>query len=217
MPGLSSSLATAAAADPEPISKGILAVAAAISKIFSQADPRQVPAAQIEQAFEAAANNLCYVAQAGMITKAQAVAGMQQFLQAGIEYEGKANLGNAAVKGAANMTKVINDEIKALQALPPIASTPLDLAKARSLYQSGSGWYAASLQTATQLTDAYLTAIPTGLGAGIGDAASAVEAALGIPSEVTISGLGTIPTLPLLILGGGITVLGLILSFRRHA
>lgn len=193
----------------------LAALTSILKSLFRGADPRQVPASQIEQAFEAAADNLYAIAQAGMITVPQAVAGMQAFLEQGIAYEAKANLGEASVKGAANMTKVIKDEIKVAHALPPIAPVALDLSKARTLYKSGGNWYAASLQTAAQLTDAYLEALPTGLGAGIGNAFSAVESALGLPSEISISGLGTIPTASLLILGLGLTFVGLWAHFRR--
>jgi hypothetical protein len=166
-----------------PLPVAIPALIAIAKKLFRGADPAQVPAAQIEQAFEAAANNLYYVAQAGMISKEQAAAGMQVFLQQGIEYEGKANLGAAAQKGAANMTKVIQAEITGVMSLGAISAVPLDLAKARTLYQTGSGWYAASLQTAAQLTDAYLGSLTSGLAATLASLA-------GSPVKLGAVGLG---------------------------
>ena len=136
-----------------------------IGKIFHGADPRQVPASQVEQSFEAASNNLCYVGQAGMISRDEALAGMRLFLQKGDQFyaeQGKA-LGAAGEKGKANMHKVIEAEISAAsRAIQPTRTRALDLAAASALYEKPgkAGWYKESLEAAARLADAYLAELP---------------------------------------------------------
>lgn len=158
---------------------GVLMLAA--SKIFGGADPKQVPAAQIEQCFEAAAINLENVAKAGMISKDQAAAGMQAFLQQGIAYYGQAQLGKAGEKGAANMNKSIGITMSRLMAMGEVPSVALDLGKARALYVNAAGWYKQSLQAAVQLTDAYLGSLTSGISGKLASVAS---------SPVKLAGVG---------------------------
>ncbi len=80
-----------------------------LSKTFKGADPFQVPASRIEQAFEVGSDNLYLVARSGMISKAEAAQGMQIFLQKGIEYYDQTiarepRLQKAGEKGKRNMT-----------------------------------------------------------------------------------------------------------------
>jgi hypothetical protein len=114
-------------------------------------------AARAEQIYEAAADNLLAVYRAGMITLAQATAGMAHLFSAGTQH--MATFGTSqAEKGALNMQKVISGEIASAQALAKPKPVPFDLTKARLDYISGPGWYPDSLQSAAALTDEYLLA-----------------------------------------------------------
>jgi len=119
-------------------------------------------AARAEQIYEAASDNLFRVAQAGMVTKAQAVYAMRNWIQAGVQHESQFKT-QQAKHGAANLTKVITQEIADVNELPVIAPRPLNMAAARKLYVMSGNWYYDSLQAAAQLTDAYLENLPTGL------------------------------------------------------
>lgn len=143
--------------------------------IFHGANPLQVPAARAEQIYEAAADNAYAVAKAGMVTPAQAIAAQQQFLQMGIADLQSRNIGVAAQNSIKNMTKVINDEIAVTQKLPSKITQQLDLTKARALYKGGAGWYADSIQAATQLTDSWLQSLGARLGGAGGTATVATS------------------------------------------
>jgi hypothetical protein len=147
-----------------------------VTALFKGANPLQVPAAQAEQIYEAAADNAYAVCKAGMVSVADAVAAMQNFLSQGISDIQGRGIGTAGQKGIANMTSVINAEIAAVQKLPAAATKALDLNVARSLYVSAGGWYPASLQAAGQLTDSWLAS----LGGSIAGAASSVASVLGV-------------------------------------
>jgi len=136
-----------------------------LGKIFRGADPRQVPAAKIEQAFEAGACNVGAVARAGMLSQAEALAAMQLFLQKGDEFykEMAKGLGPAGERGKANMHKVIGDWITALRREVALTrKRPLNLAAARKLYipVTKSGWYRESLEAGARLADSYLASLP---------------------------------------------------------
>lgn len=184
-----------------------------LGKIFHGADPRQVPASQIEQAFEAASNNLHYVAKAGMLSRDEAVAGMRVFLQKGDEFykENEKALGKAGEKGKANMHKVIEAEIAVTQQLVATARTrSLDLVAAQALYEKPgkAGWYKESLEAAARLVDSYLTSLPI----------SAVEKAASVVGRV--ASLLTAPLceslpLPTWIVAAGVLLLGLLVGGAR--
>ena len=151
-----------------------------LGKIFHGADPRQVPASQIQQAFEAASKNLHYVAKAGMISREEAVAGMRFFLPKGDEYfkQNEKALGKAGTAGKAGMHKTIEAEIAATQRLVATTRTrSVDLAKAHMVYVGANSqgqitaagglqdgrpghWYVESLQAAGRLVDSYLASLP---------------------------------------------------------
>jgi len=135
-----------------------------LGKIFHGADPRQVPASQVEQAFEAASNNLNYVAKAGMLSREEAVAGMRIFLQKGDEFykENEKALGKAGTAGKANMRKTIEAEIAGLRDVATTRTRSLDLVAAQTLYEKPgkAGWYKESLGAAGRLADSYLASLP---------------------------------------------------------
>lgn len=185
-----------------------------LAKIFKGADPRQVPASQIEQAFEAASDNLYVVAKVGMITKEQAAYGMQLFLQKGVEYYAQMpQLGKAGNKGAGNMGKIIKDEITAVLALPVVAPVPINITKAHALYKAnfpggGKGWYAKSVEAGNKLADDFLKAVQeagsspaqaaAGSASGPGATAAAVAAVAGSPSKLFGLGVGAFAVVGLL-------------------
>src|SRR5512146_2350799 len=62
------------------------AVGKLIGSIFHGADPMQVPASQIEQAFEATADNISHLAKAGYLSKDQAQAALAYLKKTGNDY-----------------------------------------------------------------------------------------------------------------------------------
>ena len=156
----------AALAGPIGITVGI--VLTILSRVFHGADPNQVPAAQIEQVFEAAADNVYALQKAGYLVFAESSAGMQKLISAGNLYYQQAVQSNPQyaqdrrpfVNGQANMTKVINAEIQAASLLPPAGLLPFDQTAAHALYvQDGAGWYSASVDAAVGLTDGFMLAL----------------------------------------------------------
>ena len=160
---ISSSLLTAAAADPEPISKAVLAISGLIAKIFHFGpSPYNVPAATAEQVFEAAADKLCAAAQDGMISVAEAVAGMQVLLEYGTQSISQLKLDGRGTAALANMTKVIQAEISAVQKVSSKITKAIDVTAAAQYYPApgASGWYSESIAQANELVAQYLQALP---------------------------------------------------------
>jgi hypothetical protein len=165
---LTGSAATVAAIGSAATIVGLVAtpVLILLAKIFHGADPRQVPASQIEQAFEAGANNLYAVGKAGMISRDEAIAGMRAFLKKGEEFYKLPDivLGKAEEKGLANMRVVIGKEIAAAERdLAVTRARLLDVKAARPLYVkfAPGRWYRESVDAAAKLADAYLASLPT--------------------------------------------------------
>jgi phosphoribosylformylglycinamidine (FGAM) synthase PurS component len=180
---------------------GIVAVASQIAAmVFHGANPLQVPAAQGEQIFEIWADNLYAVAKAGMLDPAAAAAAMGQLISMGTQYIASLNVGKAGQAGIANMTKVINAEISAVQSLPAGATKPIDLTAARALYTRGGGWYPESVTKAAQYTDAFLQSAAaqqqaqlSSLGTQVSSAVTqgkAVLAEIGIPPWAALAAAG---------------------------
>lgn len=127
-------------------------------------DPRNVPAAQAEQTFEAAALNAENLAKAGMITPDQAAGGMQGFLSMGQQYIQAQQLGKPGQQGISNMTTVIQQIMARTRALPGKITQALNLSQARSYYVSGSNWYAGSTAAGAELTDQFLQTLSPSAG-----------------------------------------------------
>lgn len=141
------------------------AVIAFAGSIFKGADPRQVPASQIEQTYEALADNLyALFANARMITRDLAVGGMQAAITAVQDALATSGLGVAAQKALVNAVNVIQAEMQAAQNLPDAPATmPIDTAAARQYYigqgVSAPGWYDIAVQKAATLTDQFLNGL----------------------------------------------------------
>jgi hypothetical protein len=118
-----------------------------------------IEGSRVEQIYEAASDNLLAVQKLGMISKNQAIYGMEQFMRAGVQHESQLGT-DAARRGAANLQKVIQAEIVDAELQPLIQPRPLALDVARRHYVMTGDWYYESLQAAAQLTDTYLTNLP---------------------------------------------------------
>ena len=178
-----------------------------LGKIFHGADPRQVPASQIEQAFQAASNNLNYVAKAGMISRDEAVAGMRVFLQKGDEFfkESEKALGKAGAAGKAGMHKTIEAEIAGLRDVATTRTRSLDLVAAQMLYEKPgkAGWCKESLEAAGRLADSYLASLP--------QPQSVVERARSLLTAPLCESL----PVPTWIVAAGVLLLGLLVGGAR--
>ena len=187
---LNAGLGTATAVDPEPISKGILAAAYGFSQLTQTIlhvfgigpDPNNVPASQIEQAFELAQRNINAIWHAGMLTDAQqhqgvtvmyqqAQAYLQQIIQQASDkkpyQQALANLQNSMVPSL-TLSKVIASRG------PQLTPKTLTLAGARQYYEGGAGWYPGSVQKAAELTDGFINDMLSSPIAQIGGLASGV-------------------------------------------
>ena len=154
-------------------------VALLLSKIFHGADPKQVPAAQIQQVFEAACYNLLAIGRAGMLARKEVVDGAKLFLRVGLEWFDRPEvvLGQAEDRAKARLPINVNEVLAAAEGrpVPPpvaedwlqpptgsavgeIATRPLTLEAARGFYipTNKAGWYSSSLQAAASLTDEYI-------------------------------------------------------------
>lgn len=178
---------------------GVGGLMALMGKLFGP-NPKNVPAAQAEQVFEAASNNAYAVSKAGMVSRADAIAAMRQFLAMGTEYITGLKLGTAGSQAVSNMTKTINAEISAAASLPEKATKPLDLAAARAVYTKGGGWYPAAIEGSRQLTDQWLATVPSV--SGVSSSLAAAASSIGLPADV-----GGLLSNPLVVIGlivGGI-------------
>ncbi|MDE1941160.1 MAG: hypothetical protein KGI66_03505 [Patescibacteria group bacterium] len=136
------------------------AIGKLIGSIFGGADPMQVPASQIEQAFEATADNVSKLAKAGYLSKDQAQAALAYLKQTGNGYYSQvaSTLGSPAGKGEQNMDSVLQGNIDAVGKLDAnTAVKPWDAA-ANSLLMptSEKGWYGNSLSAASNFTSMLL-------------------------------------------------------------
>lgn len=155
-----------------------------------------INASKVEQIYEAAALNVEEVGNLHMISRDEAIAGMQMFAQAGQQHE--AQIGDEhAQAGAENLTKVIGDIIARSQSLPTEATKPLNLDEARGAYvragSYGKEWYDGSLSAAGQLADQYLSGLAASPERQITQAAGQVESALkraGIPPWAALAAAG---------------------------
>ncbi len=231
-PGLAGTAATAYAgssafvggaltAGSATIVGAIVAVAVLIIlKLFKGADPRQVPAAKIEQMFEAAADNLYALWANGMITRNEANAGMDWLSQAGTQFftqhpnlfDGNFSSGPGS-RGVRNMQQVIQAE--KVPATPVKIKVEKDVALAHTFYPNlpiGPGhWYKEGVQMGQQLADEYVDALPKNFGTAA--ALDKVTTALGDVTSGDPHKAGGILGILLLFLVGGLLLKGLLKLF----
>lgn len=155
---LASSPATGPAAPFVAAAAGLVAI---FTSVFKGANPLQVDASEIEQIYEALADDVYAVHKLGMISQSDAVSAMQSLITAGqkAESEYSGQLGDPAGNGAANLTAVIQAEISAVEQVPdPESLTPIDISQAHAVYVGGTGkWYPSSISAANTMMDAFLT------------------------------------------------------------
>jgi hypothetical protein len=122
---------------------------------FKGANPNQVPAAQTEQPYEAAGDDIYRMAKAGMITPQQATQYLQQLQTQGQSAEQALvpKIGDVATKGSQNLTNVINNLVSSLGKLPATQAQPLNLQSMQSQFiqPNQAGWYPGTGTQAMQL------------------------------------------------------------------
>jgi hypothetical protein len=159
-----------------------------------------IEAAQQEQVFEAAADNIYRVAKAGMIPGTIAA----QLIQALIPLAQQAEAAQgtkASGAGASNAAKVIQNEASAAAALGSTISQPLNLSAAQAQFigLNTSGWYPQALATAQQLAvqilQTYANSAPSMMPASTtGAPATGSSLAVGGPQAVVATAPAMIPT-----------------------
>lgn len=136
-----------------------LHMAESMLHIFGGPDPNNVPASQLEQAIEAAADNIQALYRAGLITNSQRLQGQQALLYQGQQaFQSIISRGGDVkpfANGLQNMTRVVSNVMAANQPQTATGQT-LSVATAQQYYKSGPGWYPGSTLKAAQLTDAFV-------------------------------------------------------------
>ena len=217
------------------VTLGLSAVLLIVSKLFHGADPLQVPASQVEQAFEAAADDFRGLARgapvypAGVIgpypylTKAEATAAIQRITQIGVQYFQNLLQTLPAAQsdpkpfrdGLAHMQQINEAEEVFPASFPNRAALAWNpSAAAKMLIQNGTaGWYSKpgeSIDAATALVMAYMTALRGASQASASQATAtnpAVSSGLASPSSSTVVATASKSSLSKWLLGIG--VLGL--------
>jgi hypothetical protein len=111
-----------------------------------------IDGSKAEQIYEAAADNLYQAYKLGMLTAAEAIAGMAYLISAGTHHLQTFGT-DAANRGIGNMTNTIHAEVRDVQVTAAPKPQPVNLAKLHLDYVQGPGWYADSLTAAAQLSD----------------------------------------------------------------
>jgi hypothetical protein len=184
-----------------------------VGLIFKGADPNQVPAAQVEQAFEAAGDDFLALLKAKYITTSEALTAIQACLAAGIQYFNNMLATDPVAKadprpfknGLANMRdKSFPPEVAEAKTINVVQAIPWDPAAAAKLYlQPGlKGWYSDSLAAGIRLVENYMAAIRAAVGSSTNAPAEAAAAALVLAVTVaamTDSVLPIIFTIPVVL------------------
>lgn len=188
--------------------------AAQIERIFGFGpNPLNVPAAQIEQIFEAAGDNIFHLLKAGKISQQQASQGLQQMISDGTQYynqkiaqlrqSGQTKDLSPLTNGLNNMTKVLNDLLSKVGMFPGGSSNGLTVAVARQYYVplGSAGWYSQSLVYASNLADAFVTDVSSsvlgsveGLSGDLLSIFNGTPVTSGNPNTYNQSGLVTAPS-----------------------
>lgn len=183
-----------------------------------------INAADQEQVYEAAADDLMAAAKAGMIPGTIAAELMQSLISMAQQAEAQQNTQQSSA-GASNAASVIQKEAQAAQALGSTISQPLNLSTVSQYFiQPGtSGWNAASLSAgatlALQLLESYASAAPSTMPSSQSAASSTSSAGSQTAGNAGPQAVATIPTTTgstsifglsttdILILGAGILAL----------
>lgn len=129
--GLSGAAATTLAVLPV-VGAVIAALAIIALKIFKGADPRQVPASKIVEAFNVAKRLIGYAYMHGMITQDEALAGIEYLRQVGhqLYQQNAAALGpTITANSVANLDGGLNDSLTAIQTHSPTSKETLDVSQ----------------------------------------------------------------------------------------
>jgi hypothetical protein len=168
------------------ITAAVAGVIALVALLLKGANPLQRASSAVEQSFVRAAQNLRQLLTAGMITRAQALAGFKIFLAAGIQAlqnlpsqvppSARANAAKAVAKGLPHISFIFNSYIIP-EADPTVhlaegmvggdvATMPIDFDKAHALYAAGlapggrfgppSGWEPGTIDAGQKIADHYL-------------------------------------------------------------
>jgi len=155
--GLTSAIGPATAINP--IAGAAVAIAAGVSKIVSEffkgANPNQVYSAETEQIYEAAADNIMALVNAGYFDKSTGLTIVNTLISQGTTamQQLQNKIGNLG--GMQNMLTTLNNEAIGIQSLPDIPLLSFTFAQAQSLYiqPNTANWYSNSIAQATILTN----------------------------------------------------------------
>jgi hypothetical protein len=172
-----------------PIGIAVGAALLIVSHIFHGADPLDVPASQVEQAFDAAGRNLVDIEQSAYLTQAETLDGLRMILKAGTLYYNQILETNPAAKkdpkpftdGIKTLTTCLNAYIIEAQKWMTggEAARPWDETAAQKIYIAPNthGWYPQSLESALTLTNGYTKTVLDARAAGTAPAAATVAPA----------------------------------------
>src|SRR5215472_13514348 len=158
--GVAGFLPLATIAVAAPIVGAVIAVALlALSFFHGGCGSPCTNAAKTEQIYESAADNIGAAFRHGLITRAQAIAGMKLMIQLGQQHEQQYGTEHAD-KGAAHLTTIIEELIGGVSSEPQPAPHKFSLEVAREYYvQPQPGWYPDALQAGAQVADSYLDSL----------------------------------------------------------
>jgi|SRR5215831_2580988 len=158
--GVAGFLPLATIAVAAPIVGAVIAVALlALSFFHGGCGSPCTNAAKTEQIYESAADNIGAAFRHGLITRAQAIAGMKLMIQLGQQHEQQYGTEHAD-KGAAHLTTIIEELIGGVSSEPQPAPHKFSLATAREYYlQPQPGWYPDALQAGAEVADSYLDSL----------------------------------------------------------
>ena len=196
----------AAIAPFNPLIGGAVALVGAITGLFSGGCGAPcTQSATAEQVFEAAADNILHVAQAGYISGSQAAGLIQQILAEGQQQFAQLVQNNPKAQGGLrNMTSVIGNVLQAAASIGNATQAfNMQAAMGTFIAPGASGWEPGAAQAAYNLAQQALAS----LGLGSSTAGSPVTAASSIGT--TVSSLTGSPGL--LLAGAGLLVLFLVM------
>ena len=141
------------------VGSAIAALDSIVKVFFKGANPNQVPSAQDEQVYEAAADNVAALVKAGYLDQTTGIGIINSLISQGtVTMQNlQAKIGNLG--GLQNMLNTLQAEIVYVQGMPVMPLITFTSGDAEVLYiqPNASGWYATSISQATTLTDQLVT------------------------------------------------------------